>query len=727
MSLFSYQRTGLLASCGYSVLVLISAGASAQTTLPEITVEGGTLARPRAVAPRETAPAAVPAPAAPSRPAGKRLSQPQAAPVAAPPADPDPNQLLSGGQGSAAGIPANQLGTAVTVVSGADLQLQQVRHAGDALRGLPGVELTGTGSVGALTQVRIRGAEGRHTRVIVDGIDVNTTKDGEFDFSNLLAEEIEKIEVVRGPMSGLYGSGALGGVINIITRDGKGPVRLMVRTEAGSFGTKDVAARLSGGNENAWGAVSGQWRDMSGFNIAPNGTEKDGTRIGQFAIKGGFKVGETARIDLNLRHVDKRAEYDDFGAVVRPLRTADDADFVLRDRGTTAGGRLLWDTFGGALTHEFKANYAASRADNLGRPTAGFFAGALLRSKDEGDRKTLGYAATYRLNTPVLLAKHEFTAQLQKQWETFTPFSEGYGFFDGNGTRHQRNQLSAAGEWRGVFADRLALTAGVRRDDNDTFQDFTTWRSSVSYDWREVGLRPHASVGTAAKIPGMYDQFGPNLTDYQSNPNLKPETSFGWDAGLEARFLSGRALIDVTYFKHDLKDKIGLTGFDLTTFRSFPENALGTSTRQGIEVAGRYLVTPGLSLGLAYTYTDARQPNGDRELRRAPHGGRADVRYVFNEGKGNVSLAAIYNGSKPDRVFDASFTGSTLTLDPYWLMQVAASYKISPNIEIFGRVENALNSKYQEIFGYNTAGVAAYAGVRVTFDDLLGTAAQAGR
>jgi vitamin B12 transporter len=142
-----------------------------------------------------------------------------------------------GAQGAIAGVPGYTVGNAVTVVTGEELRAQQVRHAAEALRSLPGVSVNRGGGFGNLTQVRIRGAEGNQTLVLIDGIEANNTADGEFDFSNLSAEDIERIEVIRGPMSGLYGSNAVGGVINIITRRGQGPFTASLRTEGGSFGT----------------------------------------------------------------------------------------------------------------------------------------------------------------------------------------------------------------------------------------------------------------------------------------------------------------------------------------------------------------------------------------------------------------------------------------------------------------------------------------------------------
>ena len=182
-----------------------------------------------------------------------------------------------GAQGSVAGVPAYTIGNAMSVVTGEELRAQQVRHAAEALRSLPGVAVSRSGGVGNLTQVRIRGAEGNQTLVLIDGIEANNTADGEFDFSNLSAEDIERIEVIRGPMSGLYGSNAVGGVINIITRTGKGPLSVTVRTEAGSFGTRDVVVRASGGSDKAPSRRLLPLARHQRLQYLPLGDERDGS------------------------------------------------------------------------------------------------------------------------------------------------------------------------------------------------------------------------------------------------------------------------------------------------------------------------------------------------------------------------------------------------------------------------------------------------------------------
>ncbi len=623
--------------------------------LPGIFIEGATLAAPP--------------PTAPSGPAG--------------PAD------------GVGGIPAREIGSAVTVVTGEQLRAQQIRNAADALRGLPGVSVSQTGGGAGLTQIRIRGAEANHTLVLIDGIDASDPSGNEFDWSNLLAEDIERIEVIRGAQSGIYGSKAIGGVINIITKGGQGPLTLTARAEAGGYGTSDVAARASGGTDRFWLSVGANYREQNDFNWDPWGSEDDSWRHSTFQVKGGVTLMQGMMLDFFARRSDRFAHTDaDFFAPrpQTPFSSAIDTPDTADQQTFLGGVNLRWDMLGGALTHVVKANRNDSDLES-------FTFGSVSTNDSVVD--TLSYLATYRFEASQLLqSKHSISGFIEKKDEEFTPTSL---FTDG--LTRKRGHVATVAEYRVGFYDRLFVGGSIRRDDNDEFADFTTWNVNASLNIPEIGLRPHASTGTGVALPGMFEQFGSILGTFVGNPNLVPEESESWDAGVEFTLLGGRALLDVTYFNANLTNEID--GFGNTLFNQF-----GESKRSGVEVAGRIVVLPGVSLGGSYTYLDATEPNGQQEDRRPKHTGRADLNYSFDAGRGNLNVAAIYNGANP-YVDLVSF--DLVTLDPYWLVNVAASYRLTPEWEVFGRVENALDERYEELLGYNTLGLTAYAGVKFTY------------
>lgn len=661
--------------------------AAAQTTeLPPIVVQGATLDAP------------------PVKKKTKSAGGPSSTGAEAGEAGP---QASAEGDGATEGIPQDQLGSAITVVTGKQLREQQIRNAADALRSLPGVYVNrNAGTPASLTQVRIRGAEGNHTLVLIDGIEANDTTNGEFNFSDLSAEDIEQIEVIRGPQSGIYGSGAVGGVINIITRGGKGPLRASAYGEGGSFGTFNRGVRISGGTDKIWGSAAIERLEADGFNIAPVGSEKDGWDLTTYSIRAGAQIMPGLTLDLTLRSTDKHGDRDTQAPFPDPSGVQVDDPATFNESTWLGGLKLTWDTMGGALTNVVKATRnETKRSDfpNQGPPSM---------TDSVGERTTYSYLPTYRFNTPALWgARHSVTGLVEYDRETFTSnsFSTDPGFpFPADGVEHERSRTSFAAEHFVEFANRLSVTSNVRHDDNDTLGDFTTWRVASSLQLTEYRMRPHASVGTAVKFPTMFELFGSIPGFFTPNPNLVPEESFGWDAGVEFSVIANKFVIDVTYFEADLENKI--SGFFT------PVNALGTSQRDGVEVAARWQVMRDLSLGAAYTYLTAYDPNGVEEIRRPRHTGRADVNYRFDGGRGNVNVSAVYNGDMTDTNF-GPFPATTVVLGDYWLVDVAASYKLMPGVEMYGRVNNLLDQDYQEVYGFETAGIAAFAGLRFTYDE----------
>jgi vitamin B12 transporter len=671
---------------------LMAQPAIAQTSLPGVVVEGATLSTSRV---RRSPPA-----------------------VSAPAQDGGTVEVSDQGDSDGDGVAAEKIGSAVSVITGEELQRRQVRNAADALRSMPGVYVSRSAGFGGETQVRLRGAEANHTLVLIDGMVANQPGTGEFDFALLSTDQIERIEVIRGAQSGLYGSGAIGGAINIVTKTGKGPPKGSIWSEAGSYKTVAGGVTLSGGTDRAHGLVSYSTINSNGFNISDAGSETDAFARRSFLFKGGVKPTDTFAIDFFLRNSEKRGDRDDDLFCCTGLSKQTDSFSHFATSFWLTGVEARLDSFGGALTHKFKASYAETNLEDTSLSLdlqSGPFA-----SRNDNDRSNFAYSATWKFDTPGVggTAKHFLTGLVEKEMETFTPVT-------GDNQSRERDRLATAAEYRGEFANRLFIAGNVRHDDNDSFQDFSTWRASASLALREFSLRPHASVGTGVRLPTMVEQFG-QFAGFAPNPNLLPEESFGWDAGIEYSFLKGRAILDVTYFNTNFENEIftDFSGFPITTV----DNRLGKSTREGVEVALRWQIMPSLSIGGAYTWLDARDDAGLEEIRRPRNTGRVDVSYGFADGRGNVTLAAIYNGQARDVGFELPFFSPTrVTLGEYWLVSAAASWKLQPGVEVFGRVENLLDEHYQEVYGFETARIAAYAGVKIIFGGEDGVALAAGR
>jgi vitamin B12 transporter len=695
--------------------------------LPPIVVEGASIAvkpvaktAPKAAIVIEDGPDASPkkpsaqvakkkpmVPAEASVPAQEQKKQPgDSGPVTSPvPAAGDAIATDNANAGSANSLPIEKVGAAVSVVTAADLKAQQVRTVVDALRSLPGVSVSQSGGVGNLTAVRIRGGESQHTLVLIDGVELNSNNtNGFFDFENLTAEEIESIEVLRGPQSGLYGSGAIGGVINIVTKAGKGPLTLKVMGEGGSFGTEAGSAQISGGTDRAHGALTVQRRHTDGFNISPLGGERDGSDISSLAFHGGVMVFDNLQIDGALRYSSLRTQRDGFDG------SASVGGFVVANDDASTFTQKLWtgrlaatlDTFDQAWTHQVfvsRANTDTADHDKSAFP---------IEFKSDATAFNYGYTSTLKIDGFGQPTRHFLTGRVEQLDENFEQPT-----FDT--LLRERGRTSVTGEVRGEYFDHLFLSGSVRQDWNTAFDDFTTWHTAASLNVPGTVVRLHASTGTGVKFPSFSEQFG-FFFGFTPNPDLKPESSFGWDGGAEVTLLGGKAVVDVTYFDQNLENEIA-TKF-LANFTSTAVNLIGESTRRGVEVSARAIVFPGLTVGGAYTFLDASEPDGIQEIRRPVHSGKVDVNYVFLDNKANINLSAVYNGDMKDVAFDAgTFAQNRVTLDEYWLLRLAASYKVTPGVELFGRVENLLDQDYQDVFGFETAGLAAYGGIRFTYEE----------
>lgn len=686
-------RSGLLAGAASIGMVGLTSGpAVAQTTLPGIVIEGATLSKP-----------------APGRALQQSTGEQAQGGAGSDATGGAAFAEASGGDGSGGldGYAAETVGSSVSVVTGAEIERQQIRHAAEALRGLPGVSVNRSGSVAGQTQVRIRGAEANHTLVLIDGIIANQPGTGEFDFSNLPADQIERIEVIRGAQSSLYGSGAIGGVVNIITKRGRGPASTTVWAEGGSFKTAEGGATVSGGNDRAHALLSYSVRNSNGFNISVDGNETDASAVRSFIMKGGVSPTENFSVDVVVRNVDKRGDRDGDLFALSGLSRQTDTFSHFASNVWLAGIEAKLDTLDRRLQHRVRYNYAETILEDT--DVGGFGA---LYSRNDNVRRNAAYLATLDLGTPSLasILRHSLTGLVEHESETFNQVT-------GNNLTRERSRLAFAGEYRADLFDRLTVTGNLRRDDNDTFDDFTTWRAAASLrltDRRSPwGLRPHASYGTAVKLPTMVEQFG-QFAGFVPNPNLKAEESTGWDAGIELSLARGAFVVDATYFNANLENEI-VTRF-LPFFQSTVENLAGESKREGVELSARWRPLTWLSLGAAYTWLDARDDQGLPEIRRARDSGRLDATMAFADGRGSVTVAAIYNGTMPDFAFGLpTFETVRVRLDDYWLATIAARYELRPGIEVFGRVENVFDADYQEVYGFETAGVAAYAGLKVKF------------
>ncbi|WP_420141686.1 TonB-dependent receptor plug domain-containing protein [Sphingomonas sp.] len=602
---------------------------------------------------------------------------------------------------SGLGTPAAQLPASVTIIDDAALAQRQTRLVSDVLRDVPGLAVNR--SVGGLTDVRIRGSEANQVLVLIDGIEVADPFQGQFDFNTLIADEGARIEVLRGQQSSLYGSDAIGGVINYSTLTGAEAPGLRARAEGGSFGTFAGAARFGGTADTVDYALSTSLYSTDGTPTARGG-DRD---IGQTNVAASAKLNWTPSPVFKLTgvgrysHVDARSNNSEsdptsplFGYIVdTPGSSFKNEGFYGLARAELA---LLDGRWTSALTGQ------AASTTRKGYIDAGFDNG------NKGRRYKGSFETSLRLGNEQL--SHRVTAAVDVEREKFRNTTPSAFVFQG--WRHTDN-VGLVGQYELTMDDAFTFGASIRHDDNDRFANATTWRTQAGYCFAS-GTRLRGAYGTGVKNPGYYELYGYSDGIYIGNPDLKPEKSRGWEAGIDQALADGRITFGATYFRNRLHDEI-YTTYPAPDFVATPDNRTTTSKQQGVEAFASVRPSEQIRIDLAYTYLDATE-NGVNEVRRPDHIASANLNWTSADQRFSGTLMVRYNGNQDDVAYtDPSFTPVRVRLDDFVLVNLNAEYRLTEALTLFGRVENLLDEDYEEVFSYRTPGRGAFAGIRARF------------
>lgn len=631
--------------------------------------------------------------------------------------------VLSGGLTP---IPGSAFGRASTVITAEELAAQNERYVADVLRTVPGLAVSRTGSFGGLTQVRIRGHEGNHTLVLIDGVKVNTVNQGEYDFGGLLTADIERIEVLRGPQSSIFGSNAIGGVISITTRRATEPgFNGSVEVQAGTSNTLNGVLGLRQGFANGGLSFSAAGQKTDGFDVSGEGGEDDGDENTTLNATADYEIAPGVVVGGTLRSVSRTSDYDAFnfgaptteGLVTDETGTYDEVDELF--------GSVFLDleSFGGRLDNRVSLSFADTDRVN--------FANDAKTGDNSGERRSFLYAGTVALDAATVdEAGQTLTFALQYEEERYQENDPAVVFDPGQLERRERTQTSYILEYRGSLEFGLDAQASVRFDDNDAFEDFTTWAVGLSYLLPNGSTRLRASAGTGVQNPTLIEQFG-FFTNFEGNPDLEPEQSRGFDIGVEQTFAGGAGLFDVTYFQEELTDEIA-SEFVPATGRFRPVNRDGTSDRRGVEVTGRYAFSDAFDASIAYTYLDATEPvptaaGGTRdavEVRRPEHELYLQGTYRLPNDRTSVTLGIqVVSGLQdldfktasflPGGTFDDDF--DRVDLDDYVLVDLSFRHELSEMLTLTGAITNLTDEDYEELEGYATPGREVFLGISATF------------
>jgi len=644
---------------------------------------------------------------------------------AEPPAAGSVDPLVVTASRSGDATPLELIGASVTVIDDQALQQRQTVVVSDVLRDVPGVAVSRLGAVGGETQVRIRGAEGNHTLVLIDGIKASDPFLDEFDFGTIIADPDARIEVLRGQQSALYGSDAIGGVISYITLTGAQAPGVHARAEGGSMGTYGGGARLAGVEGGLDYALSASGLHTEGYPVAAGGRRNLGSDSAGVSAKLIWNPLDVLHVTAVGRYSHTRADTDDQGqdpgdpATFGLTFDSPGAHYVNDAVYGLVRGQL--DSLGGRWTNALSAQIADTRRSDFDvadafSPRAGQPIGKV--GGDHGQRFRESYESTYRFGDDHL--KQRVTVALDAEQNRSQTTVSTFGAFLG---QEHIDTTGLVGEYELTADERASFGASVRHDWNNRFADVTTYRVQGSYRL-DGGLRLHAAAGSGVKNPSFSELFDFSAGRFIGNPDLRPEQSRGWEAGLDGSFLQGRAHVGATWFDNRLKDQITTV---FTAGGATPVNLPGSDPSRGVELFAAGELAQGWRLDAAYTYLDAPQHRSvllggvladfdGQAVRRARDIASANLAWTPVDRPYSATLTIRYNGRQNDVAFtDPSFTPVLVSLKGFTVVNLNAAWRLDARTELYGRVENLFDQSYQEVFRFRGAPRAAYGGVRLRF------------
>jgi len=589
--------------------------------------------------------------------------------------------------------PELQVASSITVVSADEIATRELQTLPEVLKQVPGLNVVQTGGAGGQTSVFMRGTNSNHTKVLVDGIDVGDPSNagGAFDFAHFLTQDIEKVEILRGPQSGLYGSDAIGGVINIITKSGSGPAQLGAALEAGSFDTFNQTAVLSGSLDQFHYAANLEHFHSGKTPVTPLDLLAPGEqRIDDYydnltaSTKLGFDVTQNLDVGLVARYTDSHLRLTGENFNNFPADFPDSSQSANNTLQTYARATAHLLSFDGMLEQTLGAAYSNIRSSD--------FSPLAARSDAVGGRVKFDWQGNIKLapnEKLVLGAEHE-------RDEITSPISAGTKIDSGYA------------ELQSGFSDRFFDTLSVRYDENDRFGGKTTYRFAPAFLIMETGTKLKASVGTGFKAPTLNQLFQSfPAFNFFANPNLKPESSLGWDAGFEQGLAADTLRFGITYFHNQIKNLIADSA-DFTT-----DINVGRAVTQGIESFAAYRPLQTLNLRLDYTFTQATDEISHEELLRRPkHKGtlNADWRPTMRL---SLDATLLTVGSWVDGNRD--FSIQRLNAHPYTTVDLAAGYDVSSHLNVYVRISNLLDRHYENPVGFLAPSLGAFAGIKTRF------------
>ena len=600
--------------------------------------------------------------------------------------------------------PIGGVGESVTVLTLPQLEAQQTLVVSDVLDRTPGISVARNGGVGETTSLFIRGAETDQTLVLIDGVQLNdpSAPGGGFDFADLLIGDISRIEVLRGPQSTLYGSQAIGGVVNIVTADPTKPFQGAAQLEGGTYDTLYGKAGI-GGKDGPWtwqvGAGYYNTGGIDAFDQRLGGEVPDSYHNDTVTTRLSYQLAPDASIDARAIYIQARSRFDGFDTPTGNF--GDDAEYGTT-RETILYSGYNFGLFADRLQNRIAAQYTLTQRDDYDpdmSPSDKTFDG-------RGTNVRVEYEGSYAIAEGWTAI---FGAQSQR--ESITTSSPAFDLPGTPPTKASDTIDSGYGRLEAQPIHGLNLAAGVRYDDHSTFGGHTVGQASAAWTPNDGQTTFRTSWGQGFKAPSVYELFS-----IYGDTGLKPEQATGWDAGVEQKLFAGRVDLQATYFQRSTTDLIEFTdclpNAPCANGFGFYEN-VAKAVADGVELAGDFRPVHGLDISANYTYLHDKNrspgPDFNADLARRPSNtANLTTTYVWPV-KLSTAIAVRYSGKSYDD--DAN----TILLKGYTLVDLRGSYPLTDHVELYSRVENLFNKAYETAFQFGSPRRAYYGGIRARF------------
>lgn len=571
--------------------------------------------------------------------------------------------------------PIEETTSDVIVIKAEDIEKTGAEFLPDVLRQVPELNVVQSGGDGTLASVFLRGGASAHTLVMLDGVKLNGSTTGMFDFSGISVQDIERIEIVKGPQSTLYGSEAMSGVINIITKKGTGRPKTDVSLDGGSFSTYKASVASSMGEGGRHYRLGASYFKTDGISAAKSGQEDDGYKNASLSWRLGWKPSETSSVDVSGRYSYDRSELDGFDFMSG--LAADDPNFV------QGGNHLVVSVKG---SHYISRGWEQSVSASTVKDT--------LRFTDP-DTEFNNYLIINKTKT--VDWQHNFYASDSFAMTTGIEYREEEGENAGNFSEKVDNKaLYFLGKTK-TAGGALVLNAGLRYDDHETAGSETTYRMGAAVNLKDAGIGLRTSYGTGFRAPSLNDLYFP----FYGNVSLKPEESASFEAGVSKSFMDGGVSFSVTYFKQEYENLIQT---DPATWSAVN---IGEAEVEGVETDALIRLGDSVVLTAGYTYLDTEdKATGERLPRRPKEKINSGIR--FSSGPASLAANFAHVGERLD-------TAGKGELHSYRLLDLSGSYKVKEGLALFARAENLFDEDYEEALGYGTKGRSFMGGLRVSY------------